>query len=83
MLSLSSGGAALANEFDLLSSPTPTKNYIIDDAGVLNRTTKKGLSEELNKLEVSLRNGRGLRVRRIGAFETIGAKVRILYGCQM
>ena len=52
MLSLSSGSAALANEFDLLSSPTPTKNYIIDDAGVLNRTTKKGLSEELNKLEV-------------------------------
>ena len=54
MLSLSSGSAALANEFDLLSSPTPTKNYIIDDAGVLNRTTKKGLSEELNKLEVRL-----------------------------
>ena len=64
MLSLSSGSAALANEFDLLSSPTPTKNYIIDDAGVLNRTTKKGLSEELNKLEVRPGKCRRLGMRR-------------------
>lgn len=42
----------MANEFDLLSSPTPTRNYVIDDAGVLNRTTKKSLSEDLTKLEV-------------------------------
>jgi uncharacterized membrane protein YgcG len=52
LLTLSSGSVALANEFDLLSTPTPTKNYIIDDAGVLSRTTRKGLSEDLNKLEV-------------------------------
>ena len=54
MLSLGSlSGAALANEFDLMSSPTPTRAYIIDDAGVLNRTTKKSLTEDLTKLEVT------------------------------
>ena len=54
MLSAGSlGGVALANEFDLLSSPTPTRQYILDDAGVLNRTTKKSLNEDLTKLEVS------------------------------
>lgn len=53
MLSFGSlGGTALANEFDLLSAPTPTRNYIIDDAGVINRTTRKGLNEDLTKLEV-------------------------------
>ena len=53
------GGAALANEFDLLSTPTPTRNYIIDDAGVINRTTRKGLNEDLTKLEVSLTKEEG------------------------
>lgn len=45
-------GVAVANEFDLMSSPTPTRTYIIDDAGVLNRTTKKSLTDDLTKLEV-------------------------------
>lgn len=44
---------ALANEFDILNEPTPTKNYIIDDAGVLNKTTKKSVNDELLRLEVS------------------------------
>lgn len=43
----------LANEFDILNEPTPTKNYIIDDAGVLNKTTKKSVNDELSRLEVS------------------------------
>lgn len=43
----------MANEFDLLATQTPTNNYLIDDAGVLNRTTKKGVNEELAKLEAS------------------------------
>ena len=52
LLSLGSVGAGLANEFDLISSPTPTNNYLIDDAGVLNRTTKKGINDSLSRLEV-------------------------------
>ena len=55
MLSVGSlSGVALANEFDLMSSPTPTRGYIIDDAGVLNRTTKKSLTDDLTKLEVTV-----------------------------
>ncbi|KAK9903504.1 hypothetical protein WJX75_007430 [Coccomyxa subellipsoidea] len=42
---------ALANEFDILNEPTPTKNYVIDDAGVLNKTTKKSVNDELSRLE--------------------------------
>jgi len=68
LLTLSSGSVALANEFDLLSTPTPTKNYIIDDAGVLNRTTKKGLSEQLNKLEFD--TGYRLEVATVRKLET-------------
>jgi hypothetical protein len=45
-------GAAIANEFDVLTEPTPTSNYVIDDAGALNKTTRKGLNEELASLEV-------------------------------
>lgn len=43
--------AALAGEFDLLSAPTPTATYVIDDASVLNRTTRKSLNDELAALE--------------------------------
>ena len=43
---------ALANEFDILNEATPTKNYVIDDAGVLNKTTKKSVNDELSRLEV-------------------------------
>ncbi|CAL8465281.1 g4816 [Coccomyxa elongata] len=42
---------ALANEFDILNEPTPTKNYVIDDANVLNKTTKKSVNDELSRLE--------------------------------
>ena len=53
MLSLSSlSGAALANEFDVVNSPTPELSYYIDDAGVLNKTTKKAINDRLYKLEV-------------------------------
>lgn len=45
---------ALANEFDILNEPTPTKNYVIDDANVLNKTTKKSVNDQLSRLEVSL-----------------------------
>ncbi|KAK9805499.1 hypothetical protein WJX72_001601 [[Myrmecia] bisecta] len=52
VLSVSSlSGAALANEFDLLSEPVPTNNYLIDDANVLNKTTKKGVNTALARLE--------------------------------
>ena len=42
---------ALAGEFDLLASKTPTTNYVIDDASVLNRTTRKSLNDQLAALE--------------------------------
>ena len=42
----------LANEFDLLSEPRPTSNYVLDDANVLNKTTKKALNYDLAQLEV-------------------------------
>lgn len=44
--------AVLANEFDIISEPTPTSNYVIDDASVLNRSTRKGLNDDLARLEV-------------------------------
>lgn len=43
---------ALANEFDILNEPKPTTNYVIDDAGVLNKTTKKSINDQLSRLEV-------------------------------
>lgn len=45
-------GVALANELDVLQAPKPTAQHIIDDAGVLNRTTRKGLNDQLTRLEV-------------------------------
>jgi hypothetical protein len=36
----------------LLGEPTPTSNYIIDDAGVLNKTTKKAVSDRLKRLDI-------------------------------
>ena len=50
---LATGGAALAGEFDLLAESTPT-TYVLDDASVLNKTTKKSVGEELRALEVSV-----------------------------
>ena len=47
--------SALASEFDILTEPKPTSNYVIDDANVLNRTTKKSVNDTLSRLEV--RNG--------------------------
>ena len=44
---------ALANEFDIMSEPRPTTNYVIDDAGVLNKTTRKNINDQLSRLEVS------------------------------
>ena len=52
LFTLAGAGGALASEFDLLAEKTPTSNYVIDDAGVLNRTSKKGLNDDLSKLEV-------------------------------
>ncbi len=52
---------AIANEFDLLNEPTPTKSYVIDDAGVLNKTTKKGLNNDLARLEVRKAHRRNSR----------------------
>ena len=54
LFTMAGAGGALASEFDLLAEKTPTSNYVIDDAGVLNRTSKKGLNDDLSKLEVSL-----------------------------
>ncbi|PRW59628.1 UPF0603 chloroplastic [Chlorella sorokiniana] len=42
--------AALAGEFDLLAEGTPS-TYILDDAAVLNKTTKKTVSDQLKALE--------------------------------
>lgn len=47
-------GVAVASEFDVINSSTPSFNYLIDDAGVLNKTTKKSVNDRLYKLEVSL-----------------------------
>ena len=40
----------MANEFDLLANGTPD-TYVLDDASVLNRTTKKSVGDELQELE--------------------------------
>jgi uncharacterized protein len=42
--------SATANEFDLLSSGTPD-TYIVDDASVLNKTTRSSISGQLKDLE--------------------------------
>lgn len=44
-------GVAVASEFDVINSSTPSFNYLIDDAGVLNKTTKKSVNDRLYKLE--------------------------------
>lgn len=51
--------AALAGEFDLLAEGTPS-TYILDDASILNKTTKKSVSDQLKALEV---RGPGRRER--------------------
>ena len=54
LLSVSSiPAAAIATEFDVMNSSTPSFNYLIDDAGVLNKTTKKSVNDKLYKLEAS------------------------------
>jgi uncharacterized membrane protein YgcG len=45
-------GAALANELDILNEPPPGTQHVIDDAGVLNKTTRRALNDELSRLEV-------------------------------
>ena len=52
LLTLTPAYAALANEFDLLNEPRPGSNYVLDDANVLNKTTKKSLNYDLAQLEV-------------------------------
>lgn len=52
LLSVSSiPAAAIATEFDVMNTSTPSLNYLIDDAGVLNKTTKKSVNDRLYKLE--------------------------------
>lgn len=45
-------GPALASEFDILTSPKPTSNYVIDDAKVVNIATERELNKRLAELEV-------------------------------
>ncbi|KAL4422074.1 hypothetical protein ABPG77_001542 [Micractinium sp. CCAP 211/92] len=47
---MSLAGSAFAGEFDLLAEGTPS-SYVIDDAGVLNKTTRKSMNDELKALE--------------------------------
>ena len=47
-----SGSAALASEFDVLTSPTPKETFYYDDAGVLSRDTRGELNKRLRSLEV-------------------------------
>lgn len=49
-------GAALANEFDLLAEGTPS-TYVLDDAGVINKTTKRSVNDQLEQLEVREKSG--------------------------
>ena len=62
--------AASAGEFDLLSAPTPTKSYVIDDASVLNKTTRKSLNDTLARLE--LETGYRLEVATVRKLEVEG-----------
>ncbi|KAL3152803.1 hypothetical protein ABBQ38_012385 [Trebouxia sp. C0009 RCD-2024] len=43
--------SAIATEFDVMNTSTPSLNYLIDDAGVLNKTTKKSVNDRLYKIE--------------------------------
>lgn len=49
-LLLASPLSAVANEFDLLANGTPDQ-YVLDDASVLNKTTRKAVGDELRRLE--------------------------------
>ena len=49
--------AAIATEFDVMNTSVPSLNYLIDDAGVLNKTTKKSVNDRLYKLEASVPSG--------------------------
>lgn len=42
---------ALAGEFDILSEERPTSSYLIDDANIINKTTKKAVQDRLKRLE--------------------------------
>ncbi|GMH32207.1 hypothetical protein BSKO_00041 [Bryopsis sp. KO-2023] len=42
---------ALASEFDILTAPKPTSNYVIDDAKVINKATENSLNKQLFDLE--------------------------------
>lgn len=42
---------ALANEFDILGEPTPTANYVVDDASALSKSTRSELQKKLKILE--------------------------------
>lgn len=48
----SQSGLALASEFDILTTSTPTNKYVLDDANVLSITTEGTLNDRLKKLEV-------------------------------
>ena len=61
---------ALAGEFDLLASKAPTTNYVIDDASVLNRTTRKSLNDQLAALEAA--SGFRLEVATVRKLEVEG-----------
>eukprot|EP00884_Botryococcus_braunii_P022010 jgi/Botrbrau1/8493/Bobra.0029s0001.1 len=67
LLALAPATEALANEFDLLNEPKPGKSYVIDDASVLNKTTKKGLNNDLARLE--LQSGYRLEVATVRKLE--------------
>jgi len=45
-------GAALASEFDLFAEGPNPSSYVLDDANVINKTTKKSVGDALAKLEV-------------------------------
>lgn len=47
-----SGCAASLVHVVSVQTPKPTSQHIIDDAGVLNRTTKKAVNDELTRFEV-------------------------------
>lgn len=56
MLSMGAMAAppAIATEFDILSEPTPTSSYYIDDANVLSKATRSEVNKRLKLLEVRL-----------------------------
>jgi hypothetical protein len=46
-------GAAIASEFDILAEPQPTSAFIVDDAGVLSKSTRNEVTKKLKGLEAS------------------------------